>query len=120
MNPYHHSLSSVKKFGGTWEDYIGIENWFDETKSHFGDYRHRAIRHHSEGIFLAEKIFGIILKNSDGKIVTVREIGELHVKEDCGFIPSIKDWLQCIKPAPWMRGVGKIETIKGNIYELEK
>jgi hypothetical protein len=31
-NAYHHSLSSVKHFGGQTEDYQDIHNWFDESK----------------------------------------------------------------------------------------
>ena len=33
MHPILHAKSSVKKFGGKWEDYIHIHNWFDETKA---------------------------------------------------------------------------------------
>jgi hypothetical protein len=32
----------------------------------------------------------------------VRLIGEQHVLEDLGFIPSFADWVRCIRPAPWM------------------
>ena len=34
-NPYHHSVSSSKKYGGTPEDYQAIHDWFDDTKSHY-------------------------------------------------------------------------------------
>lgn len=51
-HPYHHSLSSVKKWGGSIEDYIYIHNWFDESKKIIADFRHRALRHHAEGIFI--------------------------------------------------------------------
>ena len=57
-HPYHHSLSSVKKWGGTVEDYQRIHDWFDESKKIIADFRHRALRHHAEGIFMAETIFG--------------------------------------------------------------
>lgn len=50
-HPLHHSISSVKKFGGHIDDYLKLHSWFDETKAHFPDMRHRALRHHSEGIF---------------------------------------------------------------------
>ncbi len=85
MHPYHHSLSSVKKHGGQVEDYLAIHSWFDESKAHYADQRHRALRHHSEGIFMAEKLFGVTLTNSDGRVVPVRFIGEQHVQEDLGF-----------------------------------
>lgn len=57
-HPYHHSLSSVKKWGGAVDDYLPIHNWFDASKQITADFRHRALRHHAEGIFMAETIFG--------------------------------------------------------------
>lgn len=111
-HPYHHALSSVKKWGGKAEDYQAIHDWFDESKSHLANFRHRALRHHSEGIFLCEKIFGKTITNSNGRIVPVRYIGEQHVKEDCGFIPTVADWLKCIQAEPWMHRVGtKLDNI---------
>lgn len=101
-HPYHHAISSQKKYGGNWQDYIDIHNWFDETKTHFPDMRHRALRHHSEGIFWAEKEFGVVITNSDGKQVPVRFIGEQHVMEDLGWIPTIKDYLEQMNQAGWM------------------
>jgi hypothetical protein len=59
---------------------------------------------HAEGIFLAERIFGIAIRNSQEKDVPVRCIGEQHVREDSGRIPSFQDWAMRIKPQPWMYG----------------
>lgn len=106
-HPYHHALSSVQKWGGCVEDYQPIHDWFDESKSHVADFRHRALRHHSEGIFMAETIFGTTITNSAGRVVPVRYIGEQHVKEDLGKIPTLADWLLNIKPQRWMLGRGK-------------
>jgi len=108
-NPYHHAVSSVKKWGGCAEDYITIHSWFDESKSHFADFRHRALRHHSEGIFQCEQKFGNTITTSTGKVIPVRWIGEQHVKEDLGRIPSIQDWFQYIVPQSWMGRTEKIE-----------
>ena len=58
----------------------------------------------SEGIFLCERIFGTAITNSEGKQVPVRYIGEQHVREDLGRIPTAQDWLSQIKPARWMYG----------------
>jgi hypothetical protein len=70
-------------------------------------------RHHSEGIFECEKIFGNLFYNSEGKRVYIRYIGEQHVKEDCnGYIPSAKEWVDAInnKETPlWMLKTQKIE-----------
>jgi len=101
-HPYHHAVRSAKLFGGSPEDYLAIHDWFDESKAHFADFRHRALRHHSEGIFLCESIFGATVANSTGKRIPVRMIGEQHVTDDLGWIPSVKDWLQFIQPQPWM------------------
>lgn len=111
-HPYHHAVSSSRKFGGKPEDYIDIHNWFDETKAHLADWRHRALRHHSEGIFLCESIFGVTIQNSEGKAIPVRLIGEQHVREDLGRIPTVADWLENLNHKPWMtREVTKTETL---------
>lgn len=102
-HPWLHAVSSAHKFGGKPEDYLDIHRWFDETKAHICDFRHRALRHHAEGIFECERIFGVTILNSLGKAVPVRPIAEQHVREDCGgLVPTVSDWLSCIKSEPWM------------------
>ena len=103
-HPLKHAENSAHKFGGRPEDYLPIHNWFDESKSFLSDFRHRALRHHAEGIFLAEKLFGVAIVNSDGTQVPVRFVGEQHVREDLGRIPTAQDWLFHIKPQRWMYG----------------
>ena len=51
---------------------------------------------------MAETIFGQTLTLSTGRIIPTRWVGEQHVKEDLGFIPSFADWVRCIRPQPWM------------------
>ncbi len=63
-----------------------------------------ALGMNAEGIFLAERIFGVAIRNSHGKDVPVRYIGEQHVREDLGRIPSFQDWAMSIKPEQWMYG----------------
>lgn len=99
---YYHALSSVRKWGGTSDDYLALHQWFDESKSIFADPRHRALRHHAEGIFMLETLFGATITNSDGKVVPVRLVGEQHVIEDLGFIPSFADWGRLIQPQTWI------------------
>jgi hypothetical protein len=91
----------VKTWGGVAEDYLSLHQWFDESKAITADFRHRALRHHAEGILL-ERFFGPTLTISTGRIVPVRLIGEQHVCEDLGFIPSFVEWTRCIRPQPWM------------------
>jgi len=108
-HPYHHALSSVRKWGGIPQDYIRIHDWFDESKMIIADFRHRALRHHAEGIFMAETIFGSTITLSSGRAIPVRWIGEQHVREDLGFIPSFADWVKAIRPEPWMGRAQKLE-----------
>jgi len=96
-HPYQHAVSSARKFGGAPVDYLYIHQWFDETKAWVGHSKHRMFRHHSEGIFQCERIFGPYFLNSDDKRVYTRYVGEQHVKEDCnGYIPTAKEWIDMI------------------------
>jgi hypothetical protein len=104
---WHHAVNSARKYGGKPEDYIELHNWMDGSKAHLADFRHRALRHHTEGIFMLEQVFGVTITNSDGKNIPVRFIGEQHVKEDLGRIPTVADWLLAIKPESWMLGARK-------------
>ncbi len=116
-HPLHHAISSVKKYGGTIEDYLPIHNWFDETKAHYPDMRHRSLRHHAEGIFWAEQQFGTYIVNSDGKMTPTRFIGEQHVMEDLGWIPTIKDYLDKMEVTGWMYKPGEGRKILKQIKE---
>lgn len=100
--PLIHAKSSVKKHGGKIEDYLPIHEFFDQTKGHIANFRHRAILHNSFGMLLAEKFFGSYIVNSDGKQVEVRQVSYEHIMEDCGRVPSVQDWLECLQPQPWM------------------
>lgn len=102
-HPYFHSISSVKVYGGVVTDYLPIHNWFDASKQIACDFRHRALRHHREGISLAERIFGRTLTNSDHREVPTREIGEQHVHEDLGEIPTASKWYQDVEFNPSSR-----------------
>jgi hypothetical protein len=110
--PWIHAESSARRFGGKPEDYISLHNLMDSSKGTIADSRHRALTHNSW--FIApdgplERIFGVNLTNSDGRLVSVRELGEQHILEDFGnrFIPSAQDYLQEINVKEWMlRGKG--------------
>jgi len=111
-HPWHHALSSVRKWGGAPEDTLDVHSWFDGSKAILADFRHRALRHHAEGIFMAETIFGPTLTLSSGRIIPTRWVGEQHVREDLGFIPSFADWARAIRPEPWM---GRAQRIEGDV-----
>ena len=114
-HPFHHAESSARKFGGVPADYQAIHDWFDASKEHLAFYTHRALRHHTHGLFECERVFGTTITNSAGRAVPVRFIGEQHVREDCrGRIPSLGDWLKGIQPEPWM-GNGHIDLVPHRI-----
>ena len=105
--PYIHAQSCARKWGGVPEDYLEIHQHLDSSKGAIADNRHRALTHNSWYIAPGgplELIFGVNITNSDGKLVSVRDIGERHILEDfrMRYIPSASDWLQLIEPQPWM------------------
>jgi len=117
MNAVIHSRSSVKRWGGEIEDYLPLHKWMDGSKEMMGDIRHRALRHHAQGIFEGERVFGPTITISTGKVVPTRDILERHVTEDMGgWIPTLSDWLREMPMQVWMSGQKrvKIKTIKLN------
>ena len=127
----YHSKSSAKKYGGEPSDYLEIHQWFDESKDHVPLVTHRSLRHHTLGILDMERHFGMkqrieeleeqleavhphnhllqkplstmLKRRSDGKEVPLSLIGEQHCLEDFGGkIPSVQDWLNEMRLAPWM------------------
>lgn len=106
-HPWQHAKITADKFGGQPGEHLPIHSWFDDSKSGYANNRHRAARHHSEGIFWCEEHFGETIKvtRDDGSIkkVPTRLIAEDHVVQDLGMIPSLKDWLKHIDSQRWMR-----------------
>lgn len=105
---YHHALSSVKRWGGVLDDYIKVHEYLDASKEFHGDFRHRALRHHAQGIYECERFFGRTLTLSTGRVIPVKWVAEQHVTEDLGFIPSLSDWLIHIQPQKWMNRPRKL------------
>lgn len=98
----------MKRYGGVVEDYQYIHDFMDSSKATYANFGHRAVLHHTFGIFLVEKVFGKTLTNAEGRVISIRDIAEDHVKEDCGGkIPTVEDWMKSIEPEPWMMGVGQ-------------
>lgn len=103
--PWIHAESSVRRWGGTPEDYIEIHNLMDLSKGTIADNRHRALTHNAWFISnILERVFGVCFENSAGRTVQVRDVGEQHVLEDFNgrFIPSAQDYLEKVPLEPWM------------------
>ncbi len=113
-HPFFHSKSSAKTFGGKPQDYEKIHCFIDSSKALIADHRHRCLYHHAGGPFVAEQVFGLTIKNSDGKDVPVRTIVEKHIIEDIGHIPVFADWLREMPICDWMGKKSKRLSVKFN------
>jgi hypothetical protein len=69
-------LSSAKIWGRAPDEYLPLHQWFDESKILVADFRHRAPRHHADGILMLEHFFGSTLTLSTGRVVPARLAGE--------------------------------------------
>ncbi len=112
MKPDFHAEKSAERFGGKPDDYLDIHSLLDSTKGAVSDMRHRMITHNSFFItHFLPRIFGETRINSDGKVYSVRDIGEQHVLEDYsvtgraedGFIPNPSDFAEAMDLTDWMR-----------------
>jgi len=99
MNPYAHSILSVRRRGGRIEDYYPIHDFMDCTKELCSDNRHR-ILHTLWGVRrVVVPIFGSHLVNSDGRSVSVKDLCEQdHILPDYGnkFIPTLEDFVAAL------------------------
>ncbi len=54
------------------------------------------------------------MRKSDGVEVPTRLVGEQHVLEDLGFIPTVQDWLKGLPMRAWMiRGAKVLDAETG-------
>lgn len=84
-----------------------IQEFIDSSKKIIGDVRHRSIYHHTEGVWLVQRIFGVTLDVPKGdRIVKVptRLIAERHIQEDLGWLPSPADYIKGMPVERWMSG----------------
>ena len=117
-NPLVHAERSARKWGGTAQDYLAVHQWFDATKGHLADNRHRMLLHNSFGMLLAEEVFGPSLQNSDGRRVFTRDLAAQHILEDLGFIPTVAECLSELPLRPWMSGSRQIPATSAALCSL--
>jgi hypothetical protein len=55
---------------------------------------------------LLPKLFEATITLSTGRVLPVRFVGEQHVLEHLGRIPTVADWLGRNQPETWMLGRG--------------
>lgn len=103
--PHVHARSSAKRWGGLESDYEAIHVMMDSSKSAVSCNRHRCVFHTSFGCsVIIPAIFGPTITNSDGKVVSTKDIAEYHVLEDYRgkFIPTLQDFCENMEFQPWM------------------
>jgi hypothetical protein len=109
--PIIHAQSSVRKWGGNLNDYEPIHSFMDSALTHnswFLSNILERVKFSNSGPETSDHRFPTII-NSDGRNVSVRDIGEQHCLEDFGnkFIPSAQDYLAEMEFKPWMQnGIG--------------
>lgn len=147
--PIVHARSSARRFGGVAEDYLGIHDLLDSSKSTFPDNRHRALTHNSWFFFIMERIFGHEIKltclecDGTGRIcgeqhnsecdkcegsgkrgtASVRAVCEQHVLEDFRgrFIPTVADYFEGMEFQDWMNnGINGTPSSHRKIDTLNK
>ena len=104
-NPMVHSRSSVKRWGGSVEDYMAIHKLLDSPKATMNNNTSRMLTHNTWFAYeVIPLIFGYNIINSDGRSVDVVDIAMLHIAEDFRhkFIPTPQDYLQHMQVQPWM------------------
>ena len=115
MNPLIHAKSSVKRWGGTVDNYIAIHELIDSPKASMNNNTSRALTHNTWFAYtIIPKIFGYNIINSDGKSVDTVDIAMLHISEDFRhrFIPTPQDYLKHIQIQAWMNnGVKDVDNL---------
>lgn len=113
-----HSRSSAARWGGEPHEYDHLHRWMDETKGWFAGPAHRALRHHTMGVWEAERLFGSQLQLSTGKLVPVTYVLEQHIIEDLGFLATPQDWLKHLTVPPDMKSRGPAEPMSVDMGSL--
>lgn len=99
MHYYDHALLSAKKFDCHVENTIKLHRLMDSSKYFFPACQHRMFSHNLWFIQILTDLVGDVIPNTKtGDILSTRDILYEHCKEDHnGHVPSLQDWLQCIK-----------------------
>ena len=121
--PHLHAISSAKKFGGHMTDYMEIHKKMDCSKAYFPDNRHRVLTH---TMFWVKEVmiplFGDVMTNSDGKLVSVKDVCEQHILEDFRnkFIPTPQDYIENMTFQMWMQNGREVPSSAKLLYKKKK
>jgi hypothetical protein len=100
-----HADYDVKRRGGKRSDYEPIHALMDDTKDAVSSNLHRVVTHNIWFVNnILPRVFGDTIINSDGKEVSVRDIGEGHLLLDFQhkYMPTLQDWVENMTFRTWM------------------
>jgi hypothetical protein len=112
---HNHTLSSLRKQGGDpndpqdYAEHFKLHQWMDESKRFFAGPAHRMLRHHTQGCFDAEAVFGTHITMRSGQKIAVRYVLEQHLIEDFGWVPTPTDWMRAVTVTPQLMSRGPAE-----------
>ncbi len=95
----------------------------DCSKGYFPDNRHRVLTH---TMFWIQEvmlpIYGHTMTNSDGKIVSVKDVCEQHILEDYRhkFIPTPQDFIQEMELKAWMQNGAAVPASAAKLYKKKE
>jgi hypothetical protein len=108
VDAWYHARSAARKWGGSEETYLPLEQFIDSSKEgSVTDVRHRALLHHAEGVRICLRVFGptLTVPRERGSIeVPVRQIAERHILEDIGWLPTFSQYVEGLPIKMWMSG----------------
>jgi hypothetical protein len=118
--PHIHAISSAKRYGGVMDDYMDIHVKMDCSKGYFPDNRHRVLTHTMFWIKeVMVPLFGQVMTNSEGRIVSVKDVCEQHILEDYRqkFIPTPQDFIQNMEFREWMQNGRSVPSSAALLYK---
>ncbi len=93
MKPLQHAQISAKRYGGQWEDWYPLHDWFDRSKIAFPSVQHRLFLHSDFGCALVERVLGENITAQDGTVVPTSLLATDHLTEDLGRVVTLAEWL---------------------------
>jgi len=99
MHYYDHALLSAKKLNCHVEDTLSLHKLMDSSKHFFPASQHRLFSHNTWFIQVLTEVVGdVVLNTRTGENMSTRDILFEHCREDHnGRVPSLQDWLECIR-----------------------
>jgi hypothetical protein len=103
MKPLQHARISAHRYGGGWQDWIGVHDWIDRSKMIFPSMQHRMFLHTDFGRGLTGKIHGKTILSECGTAVPTELLFDDHQIEDLGRVVPLSEWLKETDASFWLK-----------------